>query len=96
MLEYTEEGRKAVIDALREAEMWGAYGAEFRNALHTKLSYMHLREDKIFLRGGTFKSTPDHPNKTVNFSCEFDLKWERGIYGGLVWSEFSKTFGLHS
>ena len=96
MLIYTEKGREDVIKAIKEAEMWGMYGVEFLNALHSKLSYIHLREDKIYLQGGTCQSAADHRNKTVNFSCEFDLKWERGIVGGLVWQNFNKTFGLHS
>ena len=96
MLIYTPSGKEKVLEILEEARGFGKYSEEFRNALHQKLSYIHLREDKIHLSGGEFKAEVDYEKKTVKFSCEFYLQWETGTVGGLVWHSWNGSFGIHS
>lgn len=101
MLIYTEEGRKAVLDCLSEAVEWGEYSEHFRLMLHRILSTLNLRTDRVELRCGSYKIKPIQEEKTVEFECFFNLTWlndkgEGYMHGGLVWSESSQSFGVHT
>ena len=96
MLIYSEEGKKAVLNILEQSRGYGQYSKTFRDELHKKLSYLHLRDDKITLTRGEYSSEVNYEKKSVKFSCEFSVCWENGTFGGLVWHEFNHSFGLHS
>ena len=96
MLLFTEEGKKAVLGVLDQARGYGKYSEKFRDELHKKLSSIHLRDDSITLTYGEFSAEINYEEKSVKFSCEFSVKWDTGVRGGLVWHDFNKSFGLHS
>ena len=96
MITYTPESREMIFDLLSKAGHWGSYSERFIYELHKKLSILHMREDNIYITYVEFKDTPNHEERSVEFSCEISLKWERGMRGGMVWHEFDKTFGIHT
>lgn len=96
MLSFTKEGKNSVLDILKEASTVGKYSEKFRDELLKKLACMHLMENGITLHEGELKMHKDYENRTVKFSCEFPVSWDQGTHGGLVWNEFSQSFGLHS
>lgn len=96
MLTYTDESKQMIYRLLGEANHWGQYSERFINELHKKLSILHMREENIFITWVYFRCEPNHTEKTVKFSCEISLRWERGMIGGMVWHEFDQTFGIHT
>jgi hypothetical protein len=102
MLAFTEEGRKAVYDALSTAFNAGEYGEKYRASLHANLSHLNLRTDSIVLAWGESSATPNREEMKYIFTGEFSLAWYREgsdkpyMHGALYWHDNSQEFSTHT